>query len=186
MKKKISKLIATALLLTVTGACVACGSNEVNGSVDTTAAAREQGVGDDKIFIDDQAIALAGEANSNQDLITAATKALDLTNNQRTAAGLSVLTWSQGLADAAYVRATEITTTFSHTRPNGSDWWTVNSSLMYGENLAKLYNSPEDMVSAWMASPSHKANIMDGGYVTCGIAIYKNGENWYSAQEFGY
>ena len=38
-----------------------------------------------------------------------------------------------------------------------------------------------------MNSPTHKANIMDGGYKTVGIAVFQDdGGNWYWAQEFGY
>ena len=108
-------------------------------------------------------------------------------NQQRVARGLSELAWSQALTNAAQVRANEITTSFSHTRPNGSEFWTVDSSCQYGENLAKLYQSADAVYTAWMNSPTHAANIMDGGYKTVGIAICQTGDgSWYWAQEFGY
>ena len=186
MKNKISRILATLVLVVVTGSCVACGASQ-QASVDSTAAIRGQGVGAGETYIDDAAIALAGQTQTSQNITTAATTALSLVNTQRANAGLTALQWSQGLADAAMVRAQEIVKTFSHTRPDGSDWWTVNSNLQYGENLAKLYNSPDSVVSAWMASPTHKANIMASGYKTCGISIYQTGDgNWYWAQEFGY
>ena len=84
------------------------------------------------------------------------------------------------------VRAQEIVGTWSHTRPNGSDWYTVNSSIMYGENLAKGYSSASDCVAAWMASPTHRENVLYADFRTCGIAIYEQGGAWYWAEEFGY
>ncbi|MBR5115524.1 MAG: CAP domain-containing protein, partial [Lachnospiraceae bacterium] len=80
----------------------------------------------------------------------------------------------------------EITRRFSHTRPDGSDWYTVDGNIMFGENLAELYDTPASVVDAWMNSPAHRANIMDGEFQTCGIAIYRVGNDWYWAQEFGY
>ena len=92
---------------------------------------------------------------------------------------------NKGLENYAKYLATRFT--YSHSRPNGDAWYTVNSSIMYGENLAKLYNSGDSVVAAWMASPTHAANIMESGFKSVGIAVFQaeNG-NWYWAQEFGY
>lgn len=105
-----------------------------------------------------------------------------LINNERTANGLNPLSWSGGLADCAGVRASEAVDCFSHTRPDGSDWWTVNPSIMYGENLATGQDNVQWVFNDWMASPEHRANIMNPGYVTYGSA--RVGNTW--AQEFGY
>ena len=94
----------------------------------------------------------------------AAQEALSLVNQQRTAAGLGALVWNQGLAD----------------------WYTVNSGLMYGENLAMGYSSASGVVNGWMNSPSHKANIMNGSFKSCGISIIEANGQWHWAQEFGY
>ena len=145
----------------------------------------DEGAGE--IWIDDGAIALAGSAASSQAALDACTAVFNIMNQQRVARGLSELAWSEALRDAAQVRANEITTSFSHTRPNGSEFWTVDSSCQYGENLAKLYQSADAVYTAWMNSPTHAANIMDGGYKTVGIAICQTGDgSWYWAQEFGY
>ena len=84
------------------------------------------------------------------------------------------------------VRAQEAASKFSHTRPNGRDWYTVNSELMWGENLAKGYDSAQSVVDAWMASPTHAANILADDFTTCSIAIYEKSGKLYFAQEFGY
>ena len=80
-------------------------------------------------------------------------------NEIRVANGLNTLRYDASLEASADVRADELTVRFSHTRPDGSDWYTANPDLMYGENLADGYNTADAVVNAWMASPEHKANI---------------------------
>ena len=89
--------------------------------------------------------------------------------------GLAALTWNTGLEQAAAVRAVEASQSFSHTRPDGSEWWTVNSNLMYAENLAKGYTTGDSVVTAWMNSPTHKANLMDGELRSMALAVHING-----------
>ena len=184
--KKFKRIIATMLVAVMTISMVACGEKQVE-AIDDMAAVRGIDEDTDTIYIDDEAIALAGEATSSEAALAAASAAFSLVNQKRSAAGLGSLTWSDKLTSAAMVRAQEIVSSFSHNRPNGSAWYTVDSSVMYGENLAKLYYTGDSVVDAWMASPTHAANIMDGGFKTVGIAVYQadNG-NWFWAQEFGY
>ena len=187
MKKlRLRRILAMTLTAVMTFTLLACGATN-DAIVDDQAAVRglDEGVGE--IWIDDEAIALAGSAASSQAALDACTAVFNIMNQQRVARGLSELAWSEALRDAAQVRANEITTSFSHTRPNGSEFWTVDSSCQYGENLAKLYQSADAVYTAWMNSPTHAANIMDGGYKTVGIAICQTGDgSWYWAQEFGY
>lgn len=44
------------------------------------------------------------------------------------------------------------------------------------ENIAYNYNTPESVLKAWLASPSHKANI-EGDHTHFGIAIKENPAN---------
>ncbi len=183
---ELRRIVAVALTAVMTFTLLACGATN-DAIVDDQAAVRglEEGAGE--IWIDDEAIALAGSAASSQAAIDACYAVLNLMNQQRVAQGLSQLAWSDALTNAAQVRANEITTSFSHTRPNGSAFWTVDSNCMYGENLAKLYQSADSVYTAWMNSPTHAANIMDAGYKTVGIAVCQTGDgSWYWAQEFGY
>ena len=184
--RKYKKVLAVALATVIAFTFIACGSKG-NSIIDDQAAVRglDEGVGE--IYIDDEAIALAGTAVSTQAAIEACQAVFNLMNQERAARGLAALVWSNALTNAAQVRAIEITDVFSHTRPNGSDFWTVDSSCQYGENLAKLYQSADSVYTAWMNSPTHAANIMDGGYKTVGIAISQTEDgSWYWAQEFGY
>ena len=187
MKKlNLRRVLAIAMTAVLTFSLIACGATN-DAVVDDQAAIRGLDEGAGEIWIDDEAIALAGSAASSQAALDACSAVFNIMNQQRVARGLSALTWSDALASAAQVRADECTVSFSHTRPNGTAFWTVDSNVQYGENLAKLYQSADAVYTAWMNSPTHAANIMDGGYKTVGIAICQTGDgSWYWAQEFGY
>lgn len=106
-------------------------------------------------------------------------------NDIRVANGLNALRYDASLEATADVRANELNVRFSHTRPDGSDWYTVNPDLMYGENLADGYNTADAVVNAWMASPDHKANILKPDFTTVAVSsVVKNGKTYW-AQEFG-
>lgn len=106
-------------------------------------------------------------------------------NDIRVANGLNALRYDASLEATATVRANELNVRFSHTRPDGSDWYTVNPDLMYGENLADGYNTADAVVNAWMASPEHKANILKPDFTTVAVSsAVKNGKTYW-AQEFG-
>lgn len=106
-------------------------------------------------------------------------------NDIRVANGLNALRYDVSLEATATVRANELNVRFSHTRPDGSDWYTVNPDLMYGENLADGYNTADAVVNAWMASPEHKANILKPDFTTVAVSTtVKNGKTYW-AQEFG-
>ena len=108
---------------------------------------------------------------------------LALMNAERAKAGLSELVMNDDLVAVAQTRAIECSTKFSHTRPNGKAWYTV-SSLTNGENLAHAVNNnqqkPENVVLAWMLSPTHKANVLRATASSVGIYYYyaENGETY--------
>ncbi|MDD3369764.1 MAG: CAP domain-containing protein [Lachnospiraceae bacterium] len=194
MKKRIT---AVALSIVMLGFCLYSGiyATPAEGELFATAAVRDLTTEDGSVYFDDEAIALSGsvykagmtdaEKARADELRSLAMNTLSAVNAQRASAGLSALTWNTDLESCASVRSEEIVSTWSHTRPNGSDWYTVNSNVMWGENLAKNYSSTDAVVAAWMASPTHKANIMDGSFATMGIAIYEVNGVLYWAQEFG-
>ena len=92
---------------------------------------------------------------------------LDLVNQERAKAGLAALSWGTTCEGAANVRAQELVTAYSHTRPDGSSWSTAcpipSSGGTSGENLAagNAAVSPETVMATWMNSPEHRANILD-------------------------
>lgn len=189
MKKKI---VALALTVVMGFSVMACGAEVPEMS----AAMREALSRDGVTYIDDEAIALAGsvktvemteaEQQRADELRAIAVFAFDLVNAERAARGLAAYTWDAELELCAQVRATEIASSFSHTRPNNMDFYTVNSDLMWAENLAKGYADASSLVAGWMNSPTHAANILDGELATCSIAVYESDGKLYFAQEFGY
>lgn len=186
--KNNKKVIAIVALLLVAVIAFFAVRNLPKGekAVDDNAVARSQEEEGDIHYIDDGAIALAGEAASTN-TAGEAQATLALVNNQRAAGGLGRLVWNEALAQAAQVRAQECQQKFSHQRPNGTDWWTVNSAIMYGENLAKNYFNANSVVQAWMDSPTHRENIMNGKFVSVGVAAFQAPDGaWYWAQAFGY
>lgn len=110
---------------------------------------------------------------------------LRLTNEYRVAAGLSPLTMNYTLCDAGDVRAAEIVTSFSHTRPDGTRCFTA-FNVAYrtaGENIAAGQTSPKEVVEAWMNSEGHRANILNPrftqlavGYLYSSSDVY--GHHW--------
>lgn len=100
------------------------------------------------------------------------------TNAKRVAAGLSTLTYNEKLADAARRKADNMfkENYWAHFSPSGkSPWyWFGQAGYKYtfaGENLAKDFGSTGRMMEAWMASPTHKENIVNSKYREIGIAV---------------
>ena len=142
---------------------------------------------DDVIYMDDDALAAADSSSESSSLRSDALRAYNLVNEERDNAGLSDLTWSSNLETTAAVRAEEASVTFSHTRPNGSQWYTVNSKIMGGENLAWGQTNAKQVVNEWMNSPAHRDNILYDDFNNVAISLYQNDEGTnYWALEFGY
>lgn len=187
MKKRVLALMLAAVMaLSLT----ACGSSRLSAAV------RGPETVNGIVYIDEEAVALVGSLSNAQmteaeiaraaELRAMAVEAFDLVNAYRIASGLPELSWDNELEACAQVRATELATSFSHTRPNGSEWYTVNSDLMWGENLAKGYTNASSLVTGWMNSPTHAANILSSEFATCSIAVYEVNGKLFFAQEFGY
>lgn len=92
---------------------------------------------------------------------------LTLVNQERAKNGLAALSWGTTCEAAANLRAREIMTTYSHTRPDGTQWSTAcpipQTGGKSGENLnvGNAAVSPQTVVASWMNSPEHRANILD-------------------------
>ena len=112
-----------------------------------------------------------------------------LTNDERVKNGLEALETETAIQDAANIRAKEIATNFSHTRPDGTSFSTAISGKYShtGENIAYSTGNvtAEKFVSMWMASSGHKANIL-GDYTGIAVGIYydENSDTTYAVQLF--
>lgn len=108
------------------------------------------------------------------------------TNSKRTDAGLDVLRLDTDLSRAAAKKAEDMFTNnyWAHFSPSGKTPWdfVTGSGYRYaiaGENLAKNFSTSQDVVDAWMASPTHRDNVMKPNYRDVGFAVVNgllNGE----------
>jgi uncharacterized protein YkwD len=104
-------------------------------------------------------------------------------NQIRTQHGLRVLALSAGLSDAAAQHSQEMVADgyFAHSSADGTPFWKrirdyyppgSTGTWSVGENLfwASGKVSATESVGAWMASPPHRANILDPAWRQIGIA----------------
>ena len=110
----------------------------------------------------------------------------NLINNYRQENGLDILTWDDKLYEYANIRAREASQCWSHMRPNGTSWKSMDPNTFQGENLAKGYDTAQDAVNAWIASQGHKENILRGSFTRTAIAFYNAENGWFWCQTFGY
>ena len=116
-----------------------------------------------------------------------ANEIIRLVNIERFMAGLAPVETHDILEDIARLRAQESLPLsdehfISHVRPNGQRWYTAftqsgicrtfywNSS----ENVARRFETPEQIVNAWMNSPPHRDNILSSAWITTGVAVARN------------
>ncbi len=100
------------------------------------------------------------------------------TNVKRQQLGLSGLQLSPTLAAAAHLKAEDMFAHqyWAHVSPQGKEPWDFIRSAGYvyqaaGENLARDFMETDEMVDAWMNSPTHRANIVNARYQEIGIAV---------------
>lgn len=137
----------------------------------------------------------SGSASSSGQTTTSssqyAQQVVNLVNAERAKEGLSPVSVDTKVENAAQTRAQEIVTSFSHTRPNGTSFGTAlkAAGVSYnacGENIAYGQKSPEAVMTAWMNSSGHRANIMNANFKYIGVGYYQvNGVNYW-VQEFTY
>ncbi len=103
---------------------------------------------------------------------------VDLTNQTRSNLGLGELKVNGSLTQAAQAKANDMLLNqyFSHTSPQGlTPWdWIEKTGYDYrlaGENLAVHFQEAEDVQSGWLASPTHRANIVNSRYSVIGVGI---------------
>lgn len=105
-------------------------------------------------------------------------KLIELTNVERAKLGLSAVSESDALNKAAELKAQNMFSEnyWAHFAPSGKTPWDFMLGSGYrftyaGENLAKNFYKSEDVVSAWMNSPTHRDNLLNSKYNDIGIAV---------------
>jgi uncharacterized protein YkwD len=111
---------------------------------------------------------------------------LCLVNRERTSHGDNPLTANSDLQQAAQGHTTSMVVEdyFEHLGPGGetplqrmrASGYIYNSQIGYavGENIAwgtLSMGTPRSIVAAWMASPGHRANILEGRFKDTGIGV---------------
>ncbi|MFF5142733.1 CAP domain-containing protein [Streptomyces sp. NPDC013157] len=117
-------------------------------------------------------------------------RVLELVNAERGKVGCSALTLNTTLTKVAQAHSEDMALhqNMSHSGSDGSSpgdritgagyTWSA-----YGENVAYGYASPEQVMAAWMASPGHKANILNCAFKEIGVGLAQPDSYW--TQDFG-
>lgn len=99
-------------------------------------------------------------------------------NNERIANGLTQLVQENKLNNAALQKAISLTKiqSLSHTKSQEGVAWLFIKDAGYfyeiaGENLAVNFQNEAEVVSHWMNSPSHRANILNPDFTDIGVAV---------------
>ncbi|MCP8971284.1 CAP domain-containing protein [Ectobacillus ponti] len=116
-------------------------------------------------------------------------KVVSLTNAERAKAGLRPLQVDTKLSQVARAKSQDMASHnyFSHTSPTyGSPFDMMKQfGVTYsyaGENIAMGQRTPEEVMTAWMNSAGHRANILNKSYTHIGVG-YVSGKNVWT-QEF--
>jgi uncharacterized protein YkwD len=120
-----------------------------------------------------------------------AAQVLSLVNEEREKEGLSPLKASTALDTAACIRAKELVSVNSPTRPDGRNGCSVltDEGIVYetaGENIASGIKTPQEVVAAWLEDAGHRAQILSSEYTYMGLGYYSSskGDKYYWSQLF--
>lgn len=110
---------------------------------------------------------------------------VELTNKERAKQGLKALSVDSKLSKSARAKSQDMKDKnyFSHTSPTyGSPFDQMKQfGITYktaGENIAQGQRSPQEVVTAWMNSEGHRANILNKNYTHIGVGYVKSGNYW--------
>lgn len=116
-----------------------------------------------------------------------AQEVLLLVNAERATVGLPALQWHDEATEVAWAHSVDMDVRdfFDHENPDGELPWDrlTAAGVSYrsaGENIAWGYSSPDSVMTAWMNSDGHRANILRDGYTHIGIGVHSNGSIWWT------
>lgn len=124
-----------------------------------------------------------------------AASVIQLTNAERSAAGVPALATNNRLVLAAQLHANQMAQLqqMEHELP-GSTYPAPADRLAaagyawrtFGENIAFNYRSPEEVLRGWMGSSGHRANILSNSFTEMGAAVARDAQGRpYWVQVFG-
>lgn len=150
-----------------------------------------------KVIVVVFAVSVPSQAYLLPDILAAeAQNITTLTNAARANKGMTPLKTVLMLTDSANRRASDMASNqyFSHSGVKGHTLQYFLQTVSYpyrvaGENLAVGFSDAESIVNAWIKSPSHYANLVDGDFSELGIGLsagyYQGQPTVYVAQHFG-
>lgn len=110
---------------------------------------------------------------------------LVLVNKEREVKGLKPLTMDENVRKVARIKSSDMSQKkyFSHTSPTyGTPFEMLKSyGISYksaAENIAQGYTTAQAVVTGWMNSSGHRANILNTNYTKIGIGYEANGNYW--------
>lgn len=105
-------------------------------------------------------------------------KIINLINIERAKVNLGPVSLNEQLSQAAYHKGENmfLQNYWAHNSPAGVEPWSFLTDAGYnyssaGENLGRDFDNEESLVAAWMASDSHRANILNRKFSETGIAV---------------
>jgi len=120
---------------------------------------------------------IPASAQASQSRASLAESVVAGANQVRQAQGLGELEVDARLTEAAQVKAQDMIRRgyFAHFYQQSSPWQFIDATgytnwHFAGENLAKNYNTANDLIGAWLASPTHRDNLLSDHYDRTGVA----------------
>lgn len=119
----------------------------------------------------------------NIDVKTTESKVIELVNVQRAKAGLQPIKANWQVARVARYKSQDMINKgyFSHTSPTYGSPFDMMQSFgikfsAAGENIAMGQRTPEEVMSGWMNSPGHRANILSPSFTELGVGLAKDSQ----------
>jgi hypothetical protein len=100
-------------------------------------------------------------------------------NTERSQRNIGTVGTNAKLTTAAQAKSSDMLARsyFAHIDPDGNYVWPRIESAGYkpflslGENLAMDFTSPDELIAAWMNSPTHRANLLNEKFNDQGLAL---------------
>ena len=179
LARRLSSFACVALLAS---SLTACGGGGMGGMIDSIT----KGGGGSNLPGDGAGVgAMSPTEQADADAV------LVLVNQERAKSGLNPLLVDTAAARAAYDHAVDMDVRqyFDHYSPEGTGPGQRMSAAGcvfhgWGENIAMGQPTPSAVMTAWMTSPGHRANIMNAGYTHLGVGCRYGTGTVYWVQDF--
>ena len=168
--KKVRKVLTVMILLTLLAACDPVHAVEIDdGSGIRTEALSAKPWEQAWVMRDTQ----AGDRKKLDGITMELYHAI---NSFRQENSVHALAWTDSFTECTIERVTELTHSFSHTRPNGDPFWTIEEygdMPVLAEIFARNADTAEDVMKAFTDSEPHRELMLNPDYETVTIHVLK-------------